>query len=121
MQSKGISLNNCIGNSTDGASNMQGQYSGFAKKMEDLAPNQVHVWCVGHILNLVLQDVTSNGIHAAKLFELLYCTASFIRRSHVRMDRWNDLVIKMKLNLIGETRWWAKEVALKKNLWNICF
>ncbi|KAF0703227.1 zinc finger MYM-type protein 6-like, partial [Aphis craccivora] len=114
LQSKGISLNNCIGNSTDGASNMQGQYSGFAKKMEDLVPNQVHVWCVGHILNLVLQDVTSSEMHAANLFELLNSTASFIRRSHVRMDRWNDIVTKMKLNLIGETRWWAKEVALKK-------
>jgi hypothetical protein len=30
------------------------------------------------------------------------------------MDRWNDIVTKMKLNLIRETRWWAKEVALKK-------
>ncbi|XP_025414967.1 zinc finger MYM-type protein 6-like [Sipha flava] len=114
LQSKGISLNNCIGNSTDGASNMQGQYSGFAKKMEDLAPNQVHVWCVGHILNLVLQDVTSSEIHVANLFELLNSTASFIRRSYVRMDRWNDIVTKMKLNLIGETKWWAKEVALKQ-------
>ncbi|XP_025425713.1 uncharacterized protein LOC112694465 [Sipha flava] len=104
LQSKGISLNNCIGNSTDGASNMQGQYLGFAKKMENLAPNQVHVWCVGHIINLVLQDVTSSEIHAANLFELLDSTASFIRRSHVRMNRWNDIVTKMKLNLIGETR-----------------
>jgi hypothetical protein len=58
---------------------MQGQYSEIAKKMEDLAPNQVHVWCVGYILNLVLQDVTSSEIHAANLFELLNSTASFIR------------------------------------------
>lgn len=69
---------------------------------------------MGHILNLVLQDVTSSGIRAANLFELFNSTASFIRRSHVRMDRWNDILTKMKLNLIGETRWWAKEVALKK-------
>jgi len=111
LQSKRISLNNSIGNSTDGTSNMQGNYSGFAKNMKDLVPNQVHVWCVGHILNLVLQDVTSNGIYAANLFELLNSTASLIRRSHVRMDRWNDFFIKMKLNLIEKTGWWAKEVA----------
>ena len=41
----GLSKTMCIGNATDGASNMQGQYKGFSSLLSAQSPNQVHVWC----------------------------------------------------------------------------
>ena len=51
-----LDVKQCIGNSTDGASNMQGQYKGFSALLSEKCPTQIHVWCYSHILNLVLTD-----------------------------------------------------------------
>ncbi|KAK7003619.1 zinc finger MYM-type protein 6 [Biomphalaria glabrata] len=40
----GIDVSKCIGNSTDGASNMQGQYNGFNAWLNTVSPGQIHVW-----------------------------------------------------------------------------
>ena len=54
LQKLNIDVKNCIGNSTNGASNMQGQYSGFSKHLSTVCPDQLHVWYYGHVLNLVI-------------------------------------------------------------------
>ncbi|XP_065651106.1 uncharacterized protein LOC136079299 [Hydra vulgaris] len=71
-----LHIKNCIGNSTDGAANMRGQYNGFTSWLSKESPGQIHVWCYAHVLNLVVTDATSSVIE-------------------------------------GETRWSAKETALK--------
>ena len=38
-----INIEYCVGNATDGAANMQGQYNRFTKWLSDVAPHQVHV------------------------------------------------------------------------------
>lgn len=48
-----LDMSKCIGNATDGASNMQGKYKGFSTLLSSKSPNQVHVWCYAHVLNLV--------------------------------------------------------------------
>lgn len=53
-----LDLSKCTGHATDGASNMQGHYKGFSAFMSKESPNQVHVWCYAHVLNLVLADNT---------------------------------------------------------------
>lgn len=103
---------NCIGNSTDGASNMQGVYRGFSAKLSEYATKQVHIWCHAHILNLVISDVTQVSINAISLFQLINGCAVFLQESHKRMDRWNEMEQQKRLNIIGETRWWAKHKAL---------
>ncbi len=40
-----IDIKKCIGNATDGAANMQGQYKGFSALLTGASPNQVHIWC----------------------------------------------------------------------------
>lgn len=65
-----IELRNCVGNSTDGATNMQGQYKGFSALLSPESPNQVPIWCYAHVLNLVLGDTTSAAIESASLAPL---------------------------------------------------
>lgn len=60
----------CIGNATDGASNMQGRYRGFSALLASQSPNLVHVWCYAHVLNLVLSDTTQIVIESGSLFDL---------------------------------------------------
>lgn len=112
-----IDIKICIGSSTDGAANMQGQYKGFSAKLSAEAPHQVHVWCYAHVLNLVLSDTTSSVISSASLFSLLNDVAVFLKSSYLRMDKWENIAQDphhRRLNLIGETRWWSKSNAVNK-------
>lgn len=107
----------CIGNATDGASNMQGRYRGFSSLLASKSPYHVHVWCYAHVLNLVLSDTTEIVIESGSLFHLLSETAVFIRESHQRMNIWekeSHSKRHRRIAPIGETRWWAKHDALKK-------
>lgn len=112
-----INIEYCVGNATDGAANMQGHYNGFTKWLSDAAPHQIHVWCYAHVLNLVLSDTTQTTTASINLFQLLNSCAVFFRESYKRMDVLIDKQQNSKqqrLHVIGETRWWAKESALKK-------
>jgi len=74
-----IDILNCVGNSTDRAANMQGQYRGFSTKLSETEATQLHVWCYVHVLNLVICDVTENKVETLSLFVLLNSCAVFIR------------------------------------------
>ncbi len=107
----------CIGNATDGASNMKGQYKGFSALMTSQSPTHVHVWCYAHVLNLVLADTTQTVIKSGTLFNLLNDIAVVIRESYKRVIIWGKQTqdnCHRRLSLIGETRWWAKHDAVKK-------
>jgi len=54
-----IDIEKCIGSSTDGAANMSGQYNRFSAWLTTTVPEQNHVWCYAHILNLVMSDATT--------------------------------------------------------------
>jgi len=112
-----IDITKCIGNSTDGAANMQGQYKGFTKWLTDDAPKQLHVWCYAHVLNLVISNVTQKTNESISLFSLLNKVAVFVRESYLRMNFWKNTTEGKNINFIstlGETRWWSKEKSLRK-------
>ena len=112
-----IDIQNCVGNSTDGAANMQGQYKGFSTLLSSESSNQVHIWCYAHVLNLVLGDTTGVVIESASLFSIVNDVAVFIKDSYKRMNMWekvSDDKRHRRLSPIGETRWWAKDQALSK-------
>lgn len=60
-----------MGNSTDGAANMQGQYQGFSAFLSEQSPSQIYVWCCAHFLNPVLAYTTWSVVESATLFSLL--------------------------------------------------
>ena len=116
-----IDIQNCIGDSFDGAANMSGQYRGVQARISEVVDNHVHVWCYAHTLNLVLGDTTSSTAPSMSLFSLLNPTATFVRGSHKNMNAWTDCLSEkfgaaklLKLNTIGKTRWWAKAGTIQK-------
>lgn len=112
-----IDIIKCIGRSTDGAANMSGEYNGFRAWLQQEVPWSVYIWCYAHLLNLVLVETTNSKLACSSLFSLLNGIAAFIRDFYKRMDVWTLLIFdsdKRRLNLIGEARWWAKDVALTK-------
>ncbi|CAH2329470.1 zinc finger MYM-type 1-like [Pelobates cultripes] len=117
LESMEIEVTNCVGNSTDGASNMQGQYNGFSTWLSNKAPGLIHVWCYAHVLNLVMMDVIKISVQAILLFGLLNSCAVFIRESYLRMNVWREKSQEesfRSLSVIGETRWWSRDAALTK-------
>lgn len=58
LEKSGLDLNKCVGNSTDGDANMRGEYNGFTYYLKKAVPDQIHVWCHAHSLNLVMTDVS---------------------------------------------------------------
>ncbi|XP_050065875.1 uncharacterized protein LOC126554927 [Aphis gossypii] len=119
--SVGLDLTKCIGNSTDGASNMRGVYNGFTSHLSQLSPEQVHVWCHSHVLNLVICDATKNSVQVASFFTLLNSCAVFFKESYLRMDIWNEVSKtnsdnsrNKRLQTIGETRWSSKQTAVER-------
>lgn len=94
---------------------MRGAYSGFNHWLSTVSANQIHVWCYAHRLNLVICDCTKLIIEISSMFGLLNYCASFLRESYTRMNAWKDNTdTKKRINLIGDTRWWAKDLALNK-------
>lgn len=116
LEENDIAVTKCIGCSTDGAANMKGQYNGFVAWLQKKTPKSlVYIWCYAHRLNLVMMDTTSICTAAVSLWGLLNELAVFLRDSYKRMDVWRDVTKDARvLNLIGETRWWAKDSAIKK-------
>ena len=65
LQKQNIDVSKCIPDSTDGATNMSGQYNGSFLEKE--SPGLIHTWCYAYVLNLVLCDVTMTN-HALYLY-----------------------------------------------------
>lgn len=86
LDKSGINIKQCIGSSTDGASNMRGEYNGSRAWLEQEVPWSVHIWCYAHLLNLVLVETTNSTLTCSSLFSTLNGIASFIRDSYKRQD-----------------------------------
>ena len=72
------------------AANMQAKYKGFSILLNQHSPNQIHVWCYAHILNLVIADTTGGVLASASLFTLLNKIAMYIREKRVTTYATND-------------------------------
>lgn len=56
-----LDVKKCVGNATDGAANMQGQFNGFSAGLEKLSPNEVYS---------NFEDLQKNKLPATALYEL---------------------------------------------------
>ncbi|CAH2319437.1 zinc finger MYM-type 1-like [Pelobates cultripes] len=117
----GLNLEQCIGDSFDGAANMSGTYTGLQALMTEVCPSHIHTWCHAHVLNLVICDASSVCVPAVSLFGLLGNLSTFFSESYKRIKIWEDQLkaktgsAKLKrLDKIGTTRWSSKARALRK-------
>lgn len=93
------------------------QITCFSALLTAVSPNQVHIWCYSHVLNLVLTETTGVVVATESLFSLLNDIAVFIRDFYKRMKLWEETSEDKRhrwLAAIGETRWWAEDEALRK-------
>lgn len=51
-----IPVKNCRGQCYDGAANMAGRRAGVATKIKEVEPRALYIHCMGHSLNLAVQD-----------------------------------------------------------------
>ena len=56
-----LSLNDCRGQTYDGASNMLGRKSGVATQITNIQPKPIATHCHAHSLSLAVKDVTAMG------------------------------------------------------------
>ena len=117
----GLILEQCIGDSFDGAANMSSVYSGLQALMNAARPSHIHNWCYASFLNLVISDASSVCVAAVNLFGLLTELCTFFNDSNKRMKVWEEhrrTKPENKKNLtqerIGQARWSNRSRALRK-------
>ena len=77
----GLSLEQCIGDSFDGAADVSSVYSGLLAAR----PSHIHTWYNAHVLNLVISDASRVCVAAVSLFNLLPELCTFFNDSYKRM------------------------------------
>ena len=121
LEGNGLKMENVVGESFDGASNMRGQFNGVQNLIKDASPKSIYTWCYAHVLNLAATDMVENIIAVKNLMGLLQSTAMFFSDLCKRMNVWTEVLgaqavgsAKLKrLQKIGATRWWSKQAALE--------
>ncbi|XP_050064310.1 uncharacterized protein LOC126553187 [Aphis gossypii] len=116
----GLMLNDIVACSFDGAANMKGIYNGLQAHLKSVNPNIVYTHCMGHVLNLVMSECSTDINLAEDLFGLVEQSAVFLSDSHKRMETWTSITSVRhtghdklyRLQKIGATRWWSKDKAL---------
>ncbi|KAF0706626.1 zinc finger MYM-type protein 1-like, partial [Aphis craccivora] len=71
--------NQLCAQSYDGASSMQGQYSGVRAYIQEKNPRAIYVWCFSHILNLVVVDTCDTSKTMRNFFGDLQSLIAFLR------------------------------------------
>ena len=87
----GLDLKNCRGQAYDGAANMSGAISGVATRIRNEVPAALQIHCAAHILQLCLQDISSNAITIREA--LNFCTELYqlIKLSPKRLHLFEDI------------------------------
>ena len=80
FQSDGLEMENVVGESFDGASNMSGVHSGLQPEIRKVSPESVYIHCYAHVLDLVMKRVTTDLNEPRQLFGLISSVANFINQ-----------------------------------------
>lgn len=120
LERVGLKLENIVGFSFDGASNMYSDRVGLTHHIHQISPASIYVWCFAHRFNLTVKHSCSASLSVNYLLEIVNKIASFFRGSHKRMDTWMSAAKSVpnytsstRLKLIGQTRWSSKQDAVK--------
>ncbi|XP_054082569.1 zinc finger MYM-type protein 1-like [Zeugodacus cucurbitae] len=114
LETLGINIEDCRGQSYDNAANMSGMYNGLQEKIRNQAPFAFYVPCSAHSLNLVATAAAESCIEACRFFMTLQEIYVFFVSS---TQRWLKLMTEIgkgkTLKRVNLTRWSAREDACK--------
>lgn len=107
----GIDINNCVGQTYDGASVMRGKNRGVQALFREQVPQAIYVHCFNHRLNLVIVKVCKNIPECNDFFSLLESLYVFISGSSIhsqflkiQKEISNDAK-PIELKKLSDTRW----------------
>ncbi|XP_031336280.1 zinc finger MYM-type protein 1-like [Photinus pyralis] len=117
LDTHGINILNCRGQSYDNASNMSGKYRGLQAEIRNRNNLAFYVPCAAHSLNLVGQCSVEASTEASRYFMFLQKLYAFFANS---THRWDVLTRKLQenkkkftLKSLSSTRWSCREDATK--------
>ncbi|KAF3833295.1 hypothetical protein F7725_026960 [Dissostichus mawsoni] len=122
----GLDIGDMRGQTYDGASVLQGQMSGVAKRFKDINPKAISMHCTNHSLNLILQEAASKCNMVRGAFSLVHDIHEVINNSPKRLAIFNtirDAAAAASPTVSGltplcPTRWTARGSAIKSLLAN---
>nr|XP_047138958.1 zinc finger MYM-type protein 1-like [Hydra vulgaris] len=117
LESHGLDINNCRGQSYDNASNMSGRYTGLQARIKKVNPLATFVPCSAHSLNLVGKCAVDCCIYVSEFFILLQNIYKFFSASTYRWEILQKNLIKtenVSLKKLSDTRWSARSDANDK-------
>ncbi|KAF0309845.1 Zinc finger MYM-type protein 1 [Amphibalanus amphitrite] len=71
----------CRGQAYDGAANMQGRLRGVATRLQQECPSALHVHCLAHCVNLVLQEASRQQKIVRDALDVANSATTFVRNS----------------------------------------
>lgn len=115
----GLSMSDIVGYSFDGAPNMRSENIGLSAYIKEQNEHAIYTWCLSHRFNLINKIATKSSQQIKNILTLAEDTAKLFRGSYVKMNVWNEVIqktpnisSKIKLKLIGTTRWCSKQDAV---------
>ena len=118
-----LPLERCRGQCYDGASNMSGRRSGVAARIQQEEPRALYVHCMGHSLNLAVQDTSRSVKVMADTFDTVLEMAKVFKYSAKK----KAMLLKLKADLSPETmgirplcptRWTVRAESLRSVILN---
>ena len=87
----GLKISDCRGQAYDGAANMSGRFTGLGQRILEENSKALHIYCAGHNLNLVLQDIIIEDGVFEKALEILNGVVRYIRKSPKRLSSFTNV------------------------------
>ena len=120
LKSVGINPNGMVGQSMDGAENMEGRYNGLISVVLRECPRAFYVWCCSHRFALVVEksiDVCPQMRNMFSLLQEMYVFMSGHRRHHMFIDNLKKGLARNKMGSVKRvqtTTRWSRRVMLSK-------
>ena len=105
LNTLGLDIHDCRGQSYDNGSNMQGKNVGVQTRVKEVNKKALCVPCGSHTLNLVINDAAKSSLLSIKFFSLLQQLYNLFSSSVQRWAILRDHVKDLTLKALSTTRW----------------
>ncbi|CAH2319537.1 zinc finger MYM-type 1-like [Pelobates cultripes] len=110
LNSVGLTIQECRGQSYDNASNMSGHYKGMQARILNMNKYAKYIPCFGHSLNLVGKDAANSCSEAVRFFNFVQALYTFFSGSTRRYKKLKDQLDMRGLSVsipkkLSDTRW----------------